>query len=119
MECIPEIQIEILVEKWVYTPLFGVVVADLLFLWQGIGVVSHGLASSAVSSIFGNVQTWNLRVIQKNKWNSSLQDSKIPQVWDSWRNFLNYIFKPRNEMKPKMLWTFVHIFTILVLSNLS
>lgn len=65
VEHIPEIHIEILVEKWAHTPLLSMMVADWLFSWQGLGNVSHGLASSAVRSIFGYVETWNLRVVQK------------------------------------------------------
>lgn len=76
------------------------------------------------SFICSQIYFWLCRDLEsescpKNKQNNSLQDSKIPQVWDSWRNFLNNVFKPRNEMKPKILWTFVHIFTILVLNSLS
>ena len=64
-EHIPEIHVETFVGKWVHPWLFGMMATDWLFPWQGIGNVSHDLAPSAVSSIFGNVETWNLRVVQK------------------------------------------------------
>lgn len=61
----PETHAERFVGKWVHPFLFSVMATDWLFLRQGVGNVSHGLAPSAVSPIFGNVETWNLRVVQK------------------------------------------------------